>query len=171
MNSYRMGVDLKILPRTVLSYDQFLDYYKGDTDTQLAPFAPALLPGGGPVELGLPIDTANKVPCAVTPPATSLVDSTGTLTNTTCSAYFSYARDQRIRTSTPTERLGLRSNYFPRVDLVASFAYSSADSTTPLDESFNGLITRTNTLAFLGTGTADGDAGFPTPSISEPPFT
>jgi hypothetical protein len=154
MNSYRMGFDLKILPRTVLSYDQFLDYYRGDTDTQLARFAPALLPGGGPVELGLPIDTANNVPCAVKPPATSLIDSTGTLTNVTCSAYFSYARNQRIRTSTPTERVGLRSNLIPRVDLVASYAYSSADSNTPLDESFNGLITRSNTLAFLGTGTA-----------------
>ncbi len=153
MNSYRIGVDWKMLPRTVVSYDQFLDYYKGDTDTRLAPFAPVLLPGGGPVELGLPIDTANKEPCAVVPPATSLVSS-GTLTNVTCSAFFSYARDQRIRTSTPTERLGLRSNYFSRVDLVASFAYSAADSSTPLDESFNGLITRTNTLAFLGTGTA-----------------
>ena len=39
MNSYRMGVDLRIAPRTVLSYDQFLDYYKGDTDYHLAPFA------------------------------------------------------------------------------------------------------------------------------------
>jgi hypothetical protein len=155
MNSYRMGFDIKLLPRTVLSYDQFLDYYRGDTNTRLASFAPALLPGGGPVELGLSIDTANNVPCAVKPPATSLIDSTGTLTNVTCSAYFSYARDQRIRTSTPTERIGMRSNYFSRVDLVASFAYSSADSNTPLNESFNGLITRTNTLAFLGTGTAD----------------
>ena len=154
MNSYRMGVDWRILPRTVLSYDQFLDYYKGDTDTQLASFAPALLPGGGSVELGLSIDTANKVPCAVKPPATSLIDSTGTLTNVTCSAYFSYLRNQRIRTSTPTERLALRSNYFQRVDLVASFAYSAAEMNTPLDESFNGLLTRTNTLAFTGTGTA-----------------
>ena len=41
------------------------------------------------------------------------------------------------------------------MDLVASFAYSAADSNTPLNESFNGLMTRTNTLAFLGTGTAD----------------
>src|SRR5450432_913760 len=155
MNSYRIGVDFRLMPRTVLSYDQFLDYYKGDTDTRLASFAPALLPGGGPVELGLSIDTANNVPCAVKPPATSLIDSTGTLTNVTCSAYFSYLRNQRIRTSTPTERLGLRSNYFSRVDLVASFAYSSADSNTPLNESLNGLFTRTNTLAFLGTGTAD----------------
>lgn len=72
MNSYRVGLDWRIVPRTVLSYDQFLDYCKGDTDTQLASFAPALLPGGGPVELGLPIDTANEEPCAVVPPATSL---------------------------------------------------------------------------------------------------
>jgi hypothetical protein len=154
MNSYRMGVDWRIMPRTVLSYDQFFDYYKGDTDTQLASFAPALLPGGAPVELGLSIDSANKEPCAVVPPATSLI-SAGTLTNVTCSGYFNYSRNQRIRTSTPTERLGLRSNFFPRVDLIASFAYSDAETNTPLDESFNGLITRTNTLDFLGSGTAN----------------
>src|ERR1700676_2322714 len=29
MNSYRLGVDWRIAPRTVLSYDQFFDYYKG----------------------------------------------------------------------------------------------------------------------------------------------
>lgn len=156
MNSYRFGVDWRILPRTVVSYDQYFDYYKGDTDTQLASFAPALLPapGVGSVELGLSIDTANNVPCAVKPPATSLIDSTGTLTNVTCSAYFSYLRNQRIRTSTPTERVSLRSNYFQRLDLVASFAYSSADTNTPLTESFNGLLTRTNTRAFTGSGTA-----------------
>ena len=44
MNSYRMGVDWKVAPRTVLSYDQFLNYYKGDTDSSLTPFAPALCP-------------------------------------------------------------------------------------------------------------------------------
>jgi hypothetical protein len=154
INSYRMGVDWRIAPRTVLSYDQFLDYYKGDTDTQLASFAPALLSTGTPVELGLSFDTANKEPCAVPAGQTSLINSSGVLTNNTCSAYFSYLRDQRIRTSTPTERLSLRSNYFQRLDLVGSFAYSDADMTTPLYEAFNGLITRTNTLAFLGTGTA-----------------
>jgi len=155
MDSYRMGVDWKILPRTVLSYDQFLGYYRGDTDTQLASFAPALLPTGGPVELGLSIDTKNSEPCAVKAPATSLINSSGTLTDVTCSAYFSYLRDQRIRTSTPTERFSFRSNYFQRLDLAASYSYSDAEMNTPLDESFSGLITRTNTLAFLGTGTAD----------------
>jgi hypothetical protein len=153
MNSYRFGVDWKAAPRTVVSYDQFFDYYKGDTDYQLAPFAPALLSTGTPVELGLSIDTVNKEPCAVVPPATSLIVG-GVLTNNNCSAYFSYSRNQRIRTSTPTERLSLRSNNLQRLELLISFAYSSADMRTPLEENFAGLITRTHTLAFNGTGVA-----------------
>ena len=154
MNSYRFGVDWKAAPRTVISYDQFFNYYKGDTDYQLAPFAPALLSTGVPVELGLSIDTKNSEPCAVKAPATSLINSSGVLTNNNCSAYFGYSRNQRIRTSTPTERLSMRSNNIERLDLVASYAYSSAGMNTPLDENFAGLITRTHTLAFNGTGTA-----------------
>ena len=143
LNSYRFGADVKLLPRTVISYDQFLDYYKGDTTWQLAPFAQALLPGTpGTVELGLPIDTGNNTPCAINPPATSLIDSTGTLTNTACNAYFSYNRSNRIRTSTPTERVSLHSTYFQRLELAASYAYSSADMNAPLDELFNGLLQR-----------------------------
>src|SRR6202167_2926182 len=135
MNSYRLGVDFRIAPRTILNYDQFLDYYKGDTDYQLNPINEALLSTipASSVSLGLSIDTANKEPCAVVPPATSLIVN-GALTNVTCSAYFSYSRDQRIRTSTPTERVSLRSNYSRRVDLVASFSYSDAEMNTPLNE-------------------------------------
>ena len=139
MNAYRFGLDFKVAPRTVLSFDEFLYYYKGETDPQLSSFAMAFLPGGGTVELGLPIDTANKSPCAVTPPATSLISPAGTLTNLDCNGYFSYFRNQRIHTSTPMERVSLRSNYFQRVELLGSFTYSSADMNTPLDESFNGL--------------------------------
>ena len=145
LNSYRFGVDVKLWPRTVISYDQFLDYYKGDTTWQLAPFAPAVLPGTpGTVELGLPIDTVNKNPCAINPPATSLIDSAGMLTNTACNAYFDYNRSNRIRTSTPTERLSLHSTYFQRLDFAASYAYSSAEMNAPLDELFNGLIQRSS---------------------------
>jgi hypothetical protein len=154
MNSYRFGFDWKAARRTIVSYDQIFDYYKGDTGYQLAPFAPALLPTGVPVELGLPFDTTNSVPCAVKPPATSLINASGVLTNVNCNGYFGYSRNQRIRTSAPTERVSLRSNYFRRLDLLGSFSYSSADMSTPLDENFAGLLTRTHTLAFNGTGTA-----------------
>ena len=155
MNSYRMGVDFRIAPRTVLSYDQFLDYYKGDTDYQLNPLNEALLPAVpvSSVSLGLSFDTVNKEPCAVPAGQPSLIVN-GTLTNVTCNAYSSYSRNQRVRTSTPTERISLRSNYFRKLEVLGSFSYSSAVSSTPLDESFSGLITRTNTLAFTGTGTA-----------------
>jgi hypothetical protein len=156
MNSYRLGVDFRIAPRTVLSYDQFLDYYKGDTDYQLNPINEALLPTTpvSSVSLGLSVDTFNKEPCAVPAGQTSLINSSGVLTNVTCSAYFSYSRNQRIRTSTPTERISLRSNYFRKLEVLGSFSYSSATTSTPLAESFSGLLTRTNTLAFTGTGTA-----------------
>jgi hypothetical protein len=155
MNSYRLGVDWRVAPRTVVSFDQFLDYYKGDTGTQLASATPALLPspGTGSVELGLPIDTVNKTPCAVVAPATSLIDSTGTLTNLTCNAFFGYARNQRIRTSTPTERLSFRSNAIQRLEVVGSLSYSDADMSTPLNELFSGLSSRSNTLATTNTGT------------------
>ena len=121
-------MDWKAAPRTVVSYDQFLDYYKGDTTWQLAPFAPAVLPGTpGTVELGLPIDTVNKNPCVINPPATSLIDSAGMLTNTACNAYFDYNRSNRIRTSTPTERVSLHSSYFQRLELAASYPLPAAD--------------------------------------------
>jgi len=161
MNSYRLGVDVKVLPRTVISYDQFLDYYKGDTNWQLAPFAPALLPSPPPgvptsVELGLPIDTANKNPCAVIPPATSLIGPTGILTNTDCNGYFAYNRTNPVRTSAPTERVSLHTTYYQRLEFSASYAYSSAGMNAPLNEFFNGLIQRSDIRqeAVIGIGHA-----------------
>jgi hypothetical protein len=153
LNSYRVGADWKFAPRTVLSYDEVLDYYRGDTDAYLASQTPALLPGGaGTVDLGLPIDTTNKIPCAVPGFATSLINSSGVLTNVAFNAYFSFSRLERVRTSTPTERLSLRSGYFKRLDLTASYSYSSADMNTPFDESFDGLESRTRTRAYSITG-------------------
>jgi hypothetical protein len=140
LNSYRFGADLKIFQHTVISYDQFLDYYKGDTNWRLSPFALALLPGGaGTVSLGLPINTANKNPCSINPPATSLIDTTGTLTNLSCSSFIDYSRSNRIRTSAPTERVSLHSTDISHVELNASYAYGSADMNAPFNEFFNGF--------------------------------
>src|SRR5215469_6401871 len=156
LNSYRFGVDVKLVPHTVISFDQFLDYTKDDTNWQLAPFAPALLPGPpGSVELGLPIDTGNKNPCAPVAPATSLIDSTGTLTNLGCNGFFSYTRPDRVRTTLPTERISLHSDYFHRFEFNASYAYGWADSTAPLNEFFNGLISRSRTRQTTVTGTGE----------------
>lgn len=153
LNSWRFGADFKLWRGTVVSYDQFLNYSKGDTQWSLATFAPALLPGGaGSAELGLPIDTVNKTPCAIPSGSTSLINSAGTLTNLACNAYFDYNRSDRIRTSEPTERLSLRSTYWQRLDLVASFAYSHADMNSDFNEFFNGLVSRSYLRQFTVTG-------------------
>ena len=154
LNSYRIGVDFKVAPRTVISYDEFLDYYKGDTSWQSAPFVSALLPGSqGTVALGIPFDTVGGTPCA--PPAGQpLINSAGILTNTTCNGYLSYNRNNAVRTSMPTERVSLHSSYFERLEMNASYAYSSADMTAFLDEFFNGLMTRSDTRQSTDTGPA-----------------
>ena len=130
-NTFRMGVDFKPLARTVLSYDQFLNYYKGDTTQQLNS-TPYALATGALVDLGLPFNTAASQPCAA--PLTAGV------VNPTCSAYFSYNRYDRTRTSFPTERVTLRSNYLRRLDLTGSVSYTSGELKMPAyAELFNGL--------------------------------
>ncbi len=142
LNSWRIGADWKFAARTTLSYDQSLQYFKGDTSWSLANNVPALLPGGGSVELGLPFNTAANAPCRPGAGSTSVVNSAGTLTNISCNAYFAYNRLQRARTTMPTETLSLRSNYFQRLELTGSYSYSNASMDSPVAELFNGLITR-----------------------------
>ena len=97
-NAYRMGVDFRVLPKTTISYDQFLEYNKYDTIDSLAntPFLvqSSQFPGTLPVNLGInwyypPTGTAagttgvggtgafsaSAVPCATPFPATGYVNN------------------------------------------------------------------------------------------------
>jgi len=100
------------------------------------------------VSLGLPINTAAGQPCA-----TPLL--AGGVANPACNLYSAYSRTQRIRTTTPTEQLSFQSNYFKRVNLVGRVSYSSGELTTPYNEFFSGLVTRTRELQFTFSGPAD----------------
>jgi hypothetical protein len=150
-NAYRLGADFKILPRTVVSYDQFLTYYKGDTSAQLNG-TPCALANGTPVDLGLPFNNAASQPCA-TP---LLGDGTA---NPACNGYFTYSRFNATRNSFPTEQLSLRSNYFQRVDITGNFSYTSGDLTLPnYSEIFDGLTTRTRLRNSVSDGVRPGQA-------------
>jgi hypothetical protein len=132
-NLFRFGLDAKVLPKTTISFDQYLDYGKNDTDYSLNPFAAYLLPNGTPVDLGLSWYTPSY-------PCTTPITNGGA--NPSCNGNFSYLRNQRVRTTTPTEQLRLVSNYFQRVNLVAQTTYSNTDLSSPYLEIFNGLISR-----------------------------
>jgi hypothetical protein len=81
-NSYHVGVDVRVLPKTTISYDQFFKFFKNDTFTfdavgATTPFSPLFPPGfnqyqlanGSPVDLGAvwitnPATGALSTPCA-----------------------------------------------------------------------------------------------------------
>jgi len=172
VNAYQIGVDFKFIPRTNISYDQFLNYYKGDTTWTLAstPFLLQTPPPGTPVtpvpvDLGLPFNAAPNAnqPCA-TPFNGPPVAGTA---NPTCNGFLSYLRAGRVRTSFPTEQFTLQSNYVRNVDFSARFSYSGGDNNVfNFREDLTGLITRSRQRVSDATGpagarrvTASADAG------------
>jgi len=139
VNTYRIGVDFKILPRTNISYNQIWNYYKnntGVTDQNQNPLF--TLANGTPVDLGYSFNATASQPCGGTFLATGFV-------NPTCSAYFSYARNGRVRTNTPTEQLSLQSNYWKDWDFSARASYSGGDMNVfGYDQTFFGRESRTD---------------------------
>jgi hypothetical protein len=145
VNSYRIGVDFRIWPRTNISYDQIFTYYKGDTgltdNNQTFPLA-----NGTPVDLGVSFNAGASQPCANTFVA-------GGFVNPTCSVYEDYLRHGRTRTNSPTEQLSLQSNYLKNLDLSAKVSYTAGDMNVfDWIESLTGREARTNLYNQTNTG-------------------
>jgi hypothetical protein len=149
INTYRIGLDFRVVPRTNFSYDQIWNYYKGDTGIT-DPFQNPLfhLSNGTTVDLGWSFNAGASQPCGTTfagPPAGSV--------NPACSAAFSYLNHGRTRTNTPTEQLSLQSNYWKSLDLSGRVSYSGGDTNDfGYNENFFGRVSRTNARndAFTG---------------------
>lgn len=159
-NAYRLGVDFRVLPRTTISYDQFLTYFKQDNGVLESPTATPgqygyQLPNGTPVDLGIVWSTqtpAEALPCAS--PITSTTTTPPTA-NPNCNGFLSYSQVGRPRNSIPTERLRFQSNYFKKFETSGSFGYSGSDNTIPdFDEVLNGFVTRTVTRESTTSGPA-----------------
>jgi hypothetical protein len=150
-NAYQAGVDFRVLPRTNFSYDQFLNYYKGDTswgDNNLT----YQLPNGQLVDMGVSWDTQNNSPCRA--PILDFTTNPPTV-SPTCNAFTGYARSAPLRTSYPTEQFSFQSRYFRNVDMSGRFVYSSADARVmDYNELFQGFESRTLASQMSSTGNA-----------------
>ncbi len=139
-NAYNAGVDIRILPKTTLSYDQFLAYDKQDNITSDRNLN-FLLPGSVPVDLGIVWNTVGATPCATPLPAT-----TPGFANPACNGILSYSRAGRPRNFSPTEHFSFQSTYFKNLEMSGSAGYSASDNPVPdFNEVLNGLTTRTDT--------------------------
>ncbi len=150
VNVYRLGMDIKLLPRTNISYDQVWTYYKGDTG--ITDFAqPFQVNPTQSVDLGVSLNAGANQPCAGTFLASGFV-------NPTCSAYFNgYLDHGRARTNTPTEQLSIQSNYWQNWDLTARVSYSSGDTNVfGYNQTIFGRESRSNLRNQLNTGPVSG---------------
>ncbi len=165
-NAYRAGVDVKILPRTTISYDQFLSYFKQDNSVIDNPavnpqnFGFVLAnptvngtPAGTPVDLGVVWSTqtpAEALPCsAIAAPIINFATAPPSLTNAAsgvCNGFLSYSQVGNPRNNIPTERVRFQSNYFEKFEMSGSAGYSSSDyKYSDLSEFVNDYTVRTAT--------------------------
>ncbi|HKV26311.1 MAG TPA: hypothetical protein VJN93_17070 [Candidatus Acidoferrum sp.] len=150
VNTYRLGVDLKLFPRTNISYDQIWNYYKGDTG--IGDFAqPFQVSGTRSVDIGVSLNAGANQPCGGTFLASGFV-------NPTCSAYFAgYLDHGRTRTNTPTEQLTFQTNYWQNWDFTGRMSYSSGDlNISDYNQTVSGRESRTNLAYQTNTGPAFG---------------
>jgi hypothetical protein len=153
-NSYRAGVDFRILPKTTISYDQFLSYYKQDNviidNPQNSGYE---LANGTPVDLGIIWSTVGPVeilPCAA-PIATA-----PNIVDPTCNGYLSYSQAARPRNFMPSERLRFQSNYFKKFETSGSLGYSTANNSVPdFNEIVNDYVSRNGSRGSTAAGPAD----------------
>lgn len=160
-NAYRAGVDFRVFPRTTISYDQFLIYFKQDNSVIDNPAVNPQnfgyqLPNGTPVDLGIVFSTqtpAEALPCAV--PVTNATTTPPTI-SPNCNGFLSYSQVGNPRNYIPTERVRFQSNYFSKLALSGSFGYSSQNNQIPdFAEILNGWVTRTATRVSTTGGPAD----------------
>jgi hypothetical protein len=153
-NAYHAGVDFRVLPRTTISYDQFLSYYKQDNIITDNPQNSGYeLANGTPVDLGIIWSTVGPVeilPCAA-PIATA-----PNIVDPTCNGYLSYSQAARPRNFMPTERLRFQSNYFKKFETSGSLGYSTANNSVPdFSEVVNDYVSRNGSRGSTAGGPAD----------------
>ena len=159
-NAYHAGVDIRLLPRTTISYDQFLNYFKQDNTSLESPTATPgaygyQLANGTPVDLGIVwsnLTPAEALPCAA---PIAVATTTPPTANPVCNGFLSYSQVGSPRNYMPTEKLSFTSNYFKKLETTGSFGYSSSDNVIPnFDENINGFTTRTATRDSTTSGPA-----------------
>jgi hypothetical protein len=144
------GVDFKPFQRTTFSYDQFLVFYKGDTNYRLSPL-PYPLPDGTPASVGVNLLTTSK--CGTSGTANYSAPFVNGVTNPFCSGTTTQDETAPTRTSFPTEQFRFASNFIDKLAMNGRFLYSGGDSrVNSFNENFIGLNSRTVIRQQLDTG-------------------
>lgn len=164
-DEYHAGVDVRLAPRTTLSYDQYYTY--GTVNTNFVDgnvglyFINSVSPANA-VDIGAIYYPYYGQPCT-----NVSVSPTNVVTPTNCGIWGSYTRVGPSKVTTPTEQLSFTSNYWKKLDISAVGTYSSATSRiNNYLEQGRTLVARNGELGFENSGPTrtrrimtDGDFG------------
>ncbi|UWZ86481.1 hypothetical protein [Occallatibacter riparius] len=144
------GVDYKPFHNTTVSYDQFLVFYKGDTNYHLAP-PPFVLPNGQPVTVGVNLLTTSK--CGTSGTANYTLAVVNGVVNPFCSGTTTEDQTAPTRTSFPTEQMRFASKVTDKLVMNGRFLYSGGNSrVNSFNQTFIGLNSRTLYREIIDTG-------------------
>lgn len=138
------AVDWKPISRTLLTYEETITHYKGNTNWQLAGENPLLpgtilqLPGGTPATLGF--DNIVPPTCGDGNPPIVSSATTPATANPTCSVYTGYSRTAPTRVLLPTEEFRFQSSRLKNVEMNGRVRYTGGKMSLPsYVEIFQGL--------------------------------
>jgi hypothetical protein len=131
------AVDFKPLTRTVLTFQENITHYKGDTSYQLT--GPYLqLPNGQPVTLGY--DQVSVPSCNDGNPPILAAGTNPPTVNPTCAGYQQFTRSAPMRTLLPTEEFRFQTSDIKNVQMNGRIRYTGASMKVPqINEHFLGL--------------------------------
>jgi hypothetical protein len=125
---YQFGIDVRVMKRTTISFDQFFEHDKVDpnfVDNNLSFRLGSVT--GIPIDIGLALPVSG---CTTIIPGVTFPGSNVFVPNPRClgTYLFNFNRSGNVRSDIPTSQLSLQSNYIQNLDITASGTYSSGNS-------------------------------------------
>jgi hypothetical protein len=150
-DTYRLGIDWKMLRLTSISFDEIITHYKGNTSWSLAGLD-YQLPNGTPVSIGIDIFPASGTPCAA--PIANAATTPPTV-NPACNGTTAYTRTAPTRVIYPTEQLHFESTSVHSVQMTGRLVYSgSHGNLSNYNETWSGYQSRIHARHTVTTGYA-----------------
>lgn len=148
-DTWLAAVDWKPARNTVITYEEHITHYKGNTNWQLAGLN-LQLSNGTPVTLGF--DNVAVPSCPGGAPIASRSTNPATV-NPACNAFLQYERSSPTRTIFPTEIFRFQTAAVENFKVNGNVRYTGANLNMPdYFEYFNGLESRTTLRASTVTG-------------------
>ncbi len=131
------AVDWKPIPKTMLTFEETVMHYKGDTNWGLTGLG-LQLANGMPVTLGF--DNQKPPSCGDGNPPIVTSSTTPPTANPTCSGYLQYSRFAPTRTLMPTEEFRFQSSSIKNIQMNGDVRYTGGTMNLPdYNELFVGL--------------------------------